>query len=336
MNTNEPTLANRSGCGPASPPRCCSCWSAMSSPSSCPDTRVCGMIGAALLRADRHPVVAALQPRTLVRAPGRDRPDDRRGVRGKVCRPPVDCRRRDGLLDLRPRDPDPERRPRRLGGGEPSSRPRSARRRGGRRRRARMPAVDADADRWHQRRREVGFPLAVDDDSRGPAPGSGRRGAQAAPAGSGAGGDIQATGSKPGRRPRQGAGGSSSRRARSGRTGGTGQTRGLAWLSRTRSRQRDSRRADRDGLVAVAADRRRGAGRSARAGRPSPSTATLSTRRSSAAATRSSPVTGWTPASRCGGIATRRDSGNRTPAPVRAARRRSATVASIRSVRPES
>ena len=46
--------------------------------------------------------------------------------------------------------------------------------------------------------------------------------------------------------------------------------------------------------------------------------------------------TGWTPASRCGGIATPRGSGSRTPAPVRAARRRSATVASIRSVRLES
>ena len=52
---------------------------------------------------------------------------------------------------------------------------RRSRRRGGRRRRARMPAVDAAPDRWHQRRREVGFPLAVDEDSRGAAPRSGRR-----------------------------------------------------------------------------------------------------------------------------------------------------------------
>ena len=42
----------------------------------------------------------------------------------KYCRPPVDCRRRDGQLELHPRDPDPERRARRLGGGEPSSRAR--------------------------------------------------------------------------------------------------------------------------------------------------------------------------------------------------------------------
>ena len=158
--------------------------------------------------ADCHPVVAALQPRTLVRAPRRDRSDSRRGVRGKVRRPRVACRRCDGLLEPHPCDPDPECGPRRLGGGQPSSRARIPRCCGGPRRRARMPAVDPDADRWHQRRREVGFPLALDDDSRGPAPGSGRRGAQAAPAGPGAGGDIQATSRKPGGRARQAAGGS--------------------------------------------------------------------------------------------------------------------------------
>ena len=98
-------------------------------------------------------------------------------------RPPVDCRRRDGQLDLHPRDSDPERRARRLGGGEPSARARSSRRRGGRRRRARMPAVDAAPDRWHQRRRTVGFPLAVDDDSRGAAPRAGRRRTEAGRAG---------------------------------------------------------------------------------------------------------------------------------------------------------
>ncbi len=92
-----------------------------------------------------------------------------------------------GYLSLHPCGSDLERRPRRLGGGEPSSRSRIPRRCGGRRRRARMPAVDADADWWHQRRRAVGFPLAVDDDAGGTAAGSGRRGAQAAPAGAGAG-----------------------------------------------------------------------------------------------------------------------------------------------------
>ena len=53
--------------------------------------------------------------------------------------------------------------------------PASSRRRGGRRRRARMPAVDRGTDRWHQCRREVGFPLALDEDSRRAAPRSGRR-----------------------------------------------------------------------------------------------------------------------------------------------------------------
>ena len=79
-----------------------------------------------------------------------------------------------------------------------------------------------------------------------------------------------------------------------------------------------------------------GAGRSDRAGRPSRSTATSSTPRSSAVTTRSSPATTRPPASRCGDTATRPGSGSRMPAPVRARRRPSATVASTRSVRPES
>ena len=74
------------------------------------------------------------------------------------ARPSVDRRRRDGLLELHPCHPDAERRARRLGRGEPSSRAWSARRGDGRRHRARMPAVDAAPDRRHQRRREVGFP----------------------------------------------------------------------------------------------------------------------------------------------------------------------------------
>ena len=60
---------------------------------------------------------------------------------------------------------------------EPSSRARRSGRRGGRRRRARMSAVDAGTDRWHQRQREIGLPLAVDEDSRGAAPRPSRRGA---------------------------------------------------------------------------------------------------------------------------------------------------------------
>ena len=43
----------------------------------------------------------------------------------------------------------------------------------GRGRPARMPAVDGDPDRRHQRRRTVGFPLALDEDARGAAARSG-------------------------------------------------------------------------------------------------------------------------------------------------------------------
>ncbi len=60
---------------------------------------------------------------------------------------------------------------------EPSSRTRRPGRRGGCRCRARMSAVAAATDRWHQRQREIGLPLAVDQDSRGAAPRSSRRGA---------------------------------------------------------------------------------------------------------------------------------------------------------------
>ena len=243
-------------------------------------------------RADRDPVVAAVQPRALVRAAGRDRADDRRADPGKVGRPPVDCRRRDGLLELHPDDTDLEPGAGRLGGGEPPSRAGSSRRCGGRRRRARMPAVDGGADRWHQRRRTVGFPLAVDEDARGAAAGSGLRRTQGRRSGSGrrrsyrrqpAPGDTR-------RAPRRGSG--QARQDGTGRRRGAGEACGMARLSRAGARRRDSRRADRDRLVAVAAGAVVAARRSGPAGRRSPSAATCSTRRSSAAATRSSPVTG--------------------------------------------
>ena len=112
--------------------------------------------------------------------------------------------------------------------------------------------------------------------------------------------------------------------------------RRVAGLSRTRARRRRPRRAHRHRLVRSRRRSRCGAGRSVRAGHPSRFAAISSTRRSSAATTRSSPATRWPPASRCGDIAMRSGSGSRMPAPVRAGRRPSATVASTRSARPES
>ena len=79
-----------------------------------------------------------------------------------------------------------------------------------------------------------------------------------------------------------------------------------------------------------------GGGRSDRAGRRLRSMAMFSTRRSSAATTRSSPPTRWPRASRCGDTATRSASGSRRAAPVRARRRPSAGIASTHSVRPAS
>ena len=136
-------------------------------------------------RADRDPVVAVVQPRALVRAAGRDRADDRRDDPGKVGRPSVNLRRRDGLLELHRDDTDIEPGAGRVGGGEPPSRAGSPCRCGGRRRRARMPAVDGGADRRHQRRRTVGFPLALDEDARGAAARSGLRRTQDRSSGSG-------------------------------------------------------------------------------------------------------------------------------------------------------
>ena len=130
------------------------------------------------LRAACHPVVAVVQPGALVRTRRRDRPDDRGGRRGKACRPPVDCRRRDGQLELHPRDPDAERRARRLGGGRAAvSHPALAAPR-------RSSPSCSDVCRGCCVRtggingqREIGLPLAVDEDSRGAAARSGRRGA---------------------------------------------------------------------------------------------------------------------------------------------------------------
>ena len=110
----------------------------------------------------------------------------------------------------------------------------------------------------------------------------------------------------------------------------------VAGLSRTRSRQRHSRRANQHRLVGIAAGRDVAPADRTRLVVVCGPAAIFSTPRSSAATTRSSPATECRPASRCGGTATRSASGSRTAAPVRARRRHSATVASTRLVRPGS
>ena len=186
-----------------------------------------------------------------------------------------------------------------------------------------------------------GVPLAVDADSRGTAPGPGRDEPTPLPPA-----PAPADGSSGDRRgppwPGDAAAGSSSRPLQQPPASAAGRS------GRDRDGEPNGRAfADPSATASFAAcgsrptgrSRRRsrcGAGRSDRAGRPSRSTATSSTPRSSAVTTRSSPATGCPPASRCGDTATRSGSGSRMAAPVRARRRPSATVASTRSVRPES
>ena len=95
-----------------------------------------------------------------------------------------------GMMLVHLRHPGPEPRLRRLGGGQPSPLRRTSARVDGRGHPARVRSVDARADRWHHRRRRFGVRLAVDADSRGTAPGPGRRRADGAPAGSGASGRL--------------------------------------------------------------------------------------------------------------------------------------------------
>jgi len=71
------------------------------------------------------------------------------------------------------------------------------------------------------------------------------------------------------------------------------------------------------------------------AGRRSLSAAIFSTRRNSAAITKSWPATKRRPGNRCGHIKTRPVSSSRTPAPVHARHRHSATIVFIHSARPE-
>ena len=143
MNTNGPTVANRSGCGPASPPRCSSCMVGYVIPIVVPPIRRSRDDRGRPRRADCHPVVAVVQPRALVRTPRRDRPDDRRGI---AERPFVHASIAGGAmgnLSYILAIPTLSVALVAWAAVEPSSRARRSRRRGGRRRRARMSAVDA-------------------------------------------------------------------------------------------------------------------------------------------------------------------------------------------------
>ncbi len=184
--------------------------------------------------------------------------DDRRGGRDTRHPPRVDCDRGDGDDVLHLRHPGPEPRVGRLGGGQPSPLCRTSARGDGRGHPARVRSVDAPADRWHQRRRCPDFAWRWSTDSRGTAPGPSRQDEPTAPPpGSGSGGRQEPTGPAFADRIAT----ASSAACGSRPTG--------------RSRRRSSC----------------GAGRSDRAGRPSRSTATSSTPRSSAVTTRSSPAT---------------------------------------------
>ena len=113
------------------------------------------------------------------------------------------------------------------------------------------------------------------------------------------------------------------------------QAGGVARLSRAWPRRHRSRRAPRHGLDLVAARFRCGAGRSGRVGHLSLSTE-ISSNAGTAWQRRDRCLLRVARASRCGDIATRCGSRNRTAAPVRARRRHSATGASTRSARLES
>ncbi len=177
-------------------------------------------------------VVAVLQPCTLVRALGRRRPDGRCDVRSVAPRPRVAPGwRRDADRSLcRPRGSP---RPGRGGSRRSSTRDGSAARHDRRRDSARMRGARAAADGWGRWQLRCGLPVAVVADCRGETPGPSRRRAR---------GDLVFA--------------DFVRLARGGlRSGGGANRCGVAGLSWTAARRRNSRCADRDRLVAVGAGR---------------------------------------------------------------------------------
>ena len=132
---------------------------------------------------------------------------------------------------------------------EPTSRTRRSARRGGRRRRARMPAVDAGADRWHQRQRESDFHWRWTKTpeelllAKPPTSPSTLLGARSVSPGSRASSSTEHQ-LRSRRNPRRRQRPHLPRRNRPPPTS-SGEARGVARLSRTRSRRRRSRRADR-------------------------------------------------------------------------------------------
>ena len=124
------------------------------------------------LRVGGPRLVVVLQQGPLVRARGRHRADGRRARRDKAHRSRVHCGRDDGDDVAHLRHPGPEPCIGVLGGGQSSALKRTAARGNGRHHTAGVRGVHASADRRPDRRCRFGFPLAVDQDSRGTAIGS--------------------------------------------------------------------------------------------------------------------------------------------------------------------
>ena len=125
-------------------------------PVVAPDAGPIGMLGGVARRVADRRVVAVLQPRALVRARRRDRPDDRRGVRDQGRRPRIDGRGWPGDDDLLPADAVPRPGSRRVGGGHTSSPGRSSACVVGRGDPARVRAVCPHPNGRYQRRGRSG------------------------------------------------------------------------------------------------------------------------------------------------------------------------------------
>ena len=141
---------NRCGCGPALSPWCCSGWLVRPSTRSYPRSRSTGCVRARRRTGDRR-VVACSSAAHPGWSAGRPRGDGARGVRDIAHRSPVHCERGDD--DRLARDPRPEPRPGRLGGGQPTPLQRTSARVHGCRDNAGVRSVHARAHRWDYRRR---------------------------------------------------------------------------------------------------------------------------------------------------------------------------------------